>query len=116
MSKQVDLPAFDNSELSTTTWPWRISLEQLIKADKQLWTEMSKVYTGAVLAAVGQNEPPLDEHILRLRNDPRVTMYLLPLPVMNKAATGAPSSGSGVGPVKVSPKRNPRKVQGDKES
>jgi hypothetical protein len=36
----------------------RISLEQLIKADKQLWTEMSKAYTGAVLAAVGQNEPP----------------------------------------------------------
>ena len=87
----------------------RISLEQLIKADKQLWTEMSKAYTGAVLAAVGQNEPPLDEHVLRLRNDPRVTMYLLPLPVMNKAATGAPSSGSGVGPGKGQPKTQPKK-------
>ena len=87
----------------------RISLEQLIKADKQLWTEMSKAYTGAVLAAVGQNEPPLDEHVLRLRNDPRVTMYLLPLPVMNKAATGAPSSGSGTGPVKGQPKAQPKK-------
>ena len=87
----------------------RISLEQLIKADKQLWTEMSKAYTGAVLAAVGQNEPPLDEHVLRLRNDPRVTMYLLPLPVMNKAATGAPSSGSGIGPSKGQPKTQPKK-------
>ena len=94
----------------------RISLEQLIKADKQLWTEMSKAYTGAVLAAVGQNEPPLDEHVLRLRNDPRVTMYLLPLPVMNKAATGAPSSGPGTGPVKGQPKgATQEKVQGDKE-
>ena len=70
---------------------------------------MSKAYTGAVLAAVGQNEPPLDEHILRLRNHPRVTMYLLPLPVMNKAATGAPSSGSGVGPGKGQPKTQPKK-------
>ena len=87
----------------------KITLEQIIKADKQLWTEMSKAYTGAVLAAVGQNEPPLDELVLRLRNDPRVTMYLLPLPVMNRTTSGAPSSGSATGPSTSQPKTQPKK-------
>jgi hypothetical protein len=83
----------------------KISLEQLIKADKQLWTEMAKAHTGAVVAAVGQNEPPLDEHVLRLRNDPRVTMYLLPLPVMVKGTTTTQSAGTS----KVQPKAQPKK-------
>ena len=38
------------------------------------------MFTGAVVAATAGTEPPFDEHILRLRHDPRVTMFLLPLP------------------------------------
>ena len=83
----------------------KITLEQLVKAHKQLWTEIARAHAGGVVAAVGQNEPPLDEHVLRLRNDPRVTMYLLPLPVMGKSAPSAPSGG----PNKVQPKTQPKK-------
>ena len=62
----------------------RITLEQLVKADRQLWTELAKVFTGGIAAATAGVEPPFDEHILRLRHDPRVTMFLLPLPSFAK--------------------------------
>ena len=64
----------------------RITLEQLVKADRQLWTELAKVFTGGIAAATAGVEPPFDEHILRLRHDPRVTMFLLPLPSFAKEA------------------------------
>ena len=84
--EQVDISAAHHNECATSSRAWQdITLEQLVKADKQLWTEIARAHTGGVVAAVGQNEPPLDEHVLRLRNDPRVTMYLLPLPVMGKS-------------------------------
>ena len=53
----------------------RLNLEQLVRADKQMWTELAKCFTGAVVAAAGVGDPPFDQHILRLRNDPRVTMF-----------------------------------------
>ena len=89
----------------------KISMEQLIKADKQLWTELSKAYTGTVVAAAGTDEPPFDQHLMRLRSDPRVTMYLLPLPQFSKGNAG--SSGASGGPAapksSPAPKGQPRK-------
>jgi len=89
----------------------RITLEQLIKADKQLWTELARKFTGAVVAATGANEPPFDEHILQLRNDPRVTMYLLPLPSFAKESKGPATSSGGTGntSVKAAAKPQPKK-------
>ena len=89
----------------------KISLEQLIKADKQLWTEMAKAFTGAVVAAVGADEPPFDAHVLRLRSDPRVTMFLLPLPQLAKSSGGGPGAGTNVGAPKAAPsaKGQPKK-------
>ena len=89
----------------------RISLEQLIKADKQLWTEVSKVFTGAVVAATGTTVPPFDEHIMRLRHDPRVTMYLLPLPSFAKEgkAVSVANASQGAGAPKAAPKTQPKK-------
>ena len=81
----------------------KVTLEQLIKADKQLWTEMSKAFTGAVVAAVGADEPPFDAHVLRLRSDPRVTMFLLPLPQLAKGSPGNASQGANVGAPKAAP-------------
>ena len=89
----------------------RITLEQLIKADKQLWTELAKMFTGAVVAATAGTEPPFDEHILRLRHDPRVTMFLLPLPSFAKETKqqgpqhGTPSNASAKGAPKPQPKK-----------
>ena len=89
----------------------RITLEQLIKADKQLWTELARKFTGAVVAATGANEPPFDEHILQLRNDPRITMYLLPLPSFAKESKGPATSNGGTGntSVKAAAKPQPKK-------
>jgi len=89
----------------------RITLEQLIKADKQLWTELARKFTGAIVAATGANEPPFDQHILQLRNDPRVTMYLLPLPSFVKESKGQATSSGGTGnpSVKAGAKPQPKK-------
>ena len=89
----------------------RITLEQLIKADKQLWTELARKFTGAIVAATGANEPPFDQHILQLRNDPRVTMYLLPLPSFAKESKGQATSSGGTGnpSVKAGAKTQPKK-------
>ena len=85
----------------------RVSMEQLIKADKQLWTEIGKAFTGQVAAAVGGAAPPLDVHVQQLRSDPRVTMYLLPLPLAARTAASAPSAPSSTGQPKV--KAQPKK-------
>ena len=67
----------------------------------------AKSFTGAVVAAVGVDDPPFDEHVLRLRSDPRVTMFLLPLPQMAKSA---PSSTAAPTPkTAAAPKGNPKK-------
>ena len=85
----------------------RVSMEQLIKADKQLWIELGKAYTGRVVAAVGRDAPPYDADISRLRTDPRVTMYLLPLPLGTKSAASPASASTSQGQPK--PKIQPRK-------
>ena len=89
----------------------RLSLEQLVKADKQLWTELAKCFTGALVGAVGGGDPPFDDHIQRLRNDPRVTMFLLPLPVLAKDSKGgsAPNSSGGANAPRPAAKGQPKK-------
>ena len=88
----------------------RLNLEQLVRADKQMWTELAKCFTGAVVAAAGVGDPPFD-HILRLRNDPRVTMFLLSLPVLSKEPRSVPSqsASSGGGGPKPAAKGQPKK-------
>ena len=53
--------------------------------------------------------PPFDEHIMRLRNDPRVTMFLLPLPSFAKEVKvntiGTPSTAAPKGTPKPQPKK-----------
>ena len=89
----------------------RLSLEQVIKADKQLWTELAKCFTEAVVAAVGLADLPFDQHVSRLRNEPRVTIFLLPLPLRSKeskpsiAAPSQPSTGGAKAAAKGQPKK-----------
>ena len=61
------------------------------------------------MAATAGVAPPFDEYILRLRNDPRITMFLLPLPVFAKEAkANAPGTSSAPAP-KGAPKAQPKK-------
>ena len=88
----------------------RLSLEQLVKADTQLWTELAKCFEGAFVGAVGGAEPPFDAHILRVRNDPRITMFLLPLPILAKdTKTSASNASGGATPQRPAPKGQPKK-------
>ena len=83
----------------------------MIRADEQLWNELAKCFPGAVVAAANAANPPFDEHITRLRNDPRVTMYLLPLPTMAKAGSNATTStpSTSTAAPKTGPKAQPKK-------
>ena len=90
----------------------RVTLEQLIKAGKQIWTELAKLFTGAIVAEAGL-AAPFAEHINRLRNDPRVTMFLLPMPSFAKETrvrnTSQTSTSSTPAAAKTGPKPTPKK-------
>ena len=95
----------------------KVTLEQLVKADKQLWTELSRVYAGegALVAATAGGVPPFDEHIMRLRNDPRVTMFLLPLPSFAKEVKVNTIGTLSTAAPKGHLSRTQEKVQGNEE-
>lgn len=83
----------------------KISLDQLVKADKQLWTVLSQEYDQAITPATGYVNMPFDASIERLRSDPRVTMHLLPLPLFAKEAR---SSGGDTSSHKSAPRARPK--------
>eukprot|EP00435_Cladocopium_sp_Y103_P039314 s106_g10.t1 len=60
----------------------QIRLEQLVRADRELWTLLAQEVTGSL--KMQGTEIPLDKHVKRLTTDPRVTMLLLPLPASQK--------------------------------
>ena len=56
-----------------------VKTDQLIRADRELWTILAREYTGTLkMDAAGII--PLDNRVEVLMTDPRVTMMLLPLP------------------------------------
>lgn len=76
----------------------KVSMEQLIKADKQLWTVISQEHDVVVTpGAVGQAFT-FDQLIDRLRSDPRITMHLLPLPLFAKSSQGSSAESSSSRP------------------
>eukprot|EP00435_Cladocopium_sp_Y103_P051887 s469_g16.t1 len=56
-----------------------VSMQQMIRADRELWTLLSKECKGS-LKPDNQGNIPLDAKITALSKDPRITMFLLPLP------------------------------------
>lgn len=58
--------------------------EQLIRADRELFTILSQEHVGTLLPdAAGVS--PLDTRVQALMTDPRVTMFMLPLPSPHRA-------------------------------
>lgn len=73
----------------------KITLDQLVKADKQLWALLSQEYDVAVAAAAPAANMPFDGIVDgRLHSDPRVTMHLLPLPSFVKEVKSTPAEPS----------------------
>ena len=83
----------------------QIKLEQLVRADREMWTILAQEVTGS-LKMTG-NDIPLDAHGKRLTTDPRVTMLLLPLPSNQKVSepAGGPTRPAPTRPAAAAPKR-----------
>ena len=83
----------------------QIKLEQLVRADREMWTILVQEVTGS-LKMTG-NDIPLGAHVKRLTTDPRVTMLLLPLPSNQKVSepAGGPTRPAPTRPAAAAPKR-----------
>ena len=57
----------------------RVSMEQALRADKEVFTLMSQEIVGKLSADVS-GKLPINEKLKKLIYDPRITMHLLPLP------------------------------------
>ena len=72
----------------------RVSVAQVIRADKEVWTIMSREIQPPVAAKHASGVPVMAEALTRLVNDPRVVVHLVALPVHG----GSASSEKGVRP------------------
>ena len=61
-----------------------IFTEQVIRADRELFTILSQEHIGS-LKPDAAGVSPLDNRVRALITDPRVTMFMLPLPSSQKA-------------------------------
>ena len=85
----------------------RVTLQQLIRADKELWTLAARQTTSIRPDANGDR--PLDNVLKTLMNDPRVTMHMLALPQRASASSHA-DIPKRTGPPST-PRPNPKKKQ-----
>ena len=69
-----------------------ISLDQLLRADQELFVLLAAEYTGPLKPSGLDVDPPLDDEVRRLMNDPRINVHLTPIQRVEKRAA-APSSG-----------------------
>eukprot|EP00434_Breviolum_minutum_P036682 symbB.v1.2.032515.t1/scaffold3913.1/size48432/3 len=71
----------------------KVGIEQLLRADKEVFTLMAQELSGSLKARV-DGTLPMDEKLKALVYDPRITQHLLPLPKgQSRAADAASSSG-----------------------
>eukprot|EP00435_Cladocopium_sp_Y103_P035504 s3763_g9.t1 len=65
-----------------------VKLDQIVRADKELWTILAQQQTKSLKP---QNDiPVLNDDFKKLTTDPRVTMYVLPLPTSTTKAPAQP--------------------------
>ena len=79
----------------------RVTLQQLISADKAMWTILARETTQVKPDNTGAR--PLDAAIKKLMCDPRVTMHMLALPIKGPAAAVHDKPTGVTGPTQTSP-------------
>ena len=85
----------------------KISLQQLIAADKAMWTILAREIS--VVKPDNAGKRPLDEAVERLMYDPRVTMYMLALPSKGPAPSApTKATGSTTPSTTIQPKKKAR--------
>jgi hypothetical protein len=85
----------------------KVTTSQIIRADRELFTLMAQEIQGT-LQPNQRGELPMDLKLRELRTDPRVTMFLLPLPKSSAPAEKASSSAAAPkagGPPMVRPQK-----------
>ena len=98
---------FNNYATDPPSGYGRITLQQLIRADKELWTLAARQTTSIRPDAKGDR--PLDALLKTLMNDPRVTMHMLALPQRASASSHADTPKRTGPPSTTRP--NPKKKQ-----
>ena len=86
----------------------KVSLQQLVSADKAMWTILARELSTVKPDNMGKR--PLDEAILKLMHDPRITMYMLSLPNKGPASSvqTRPASSAAATTSTVQPKKKAR--------
>lgn len=79
----------------------QVKTEQIIRADQELWTLLAQLNLANLKPT--NDVPVLDAHVKTLTTDPRITMFLLPLPGGHAAKSDRtvktqPASSSGTQP------------------
>ena len=87
-----------------------IGLQQIIKADQEMFLLLSAEYEGPLKANAIDGDPPLDAQLRMLMNDPRVNVFLVPMP---SPQTKRPASSSH-GPDRPAPPPPKKPKQGGK--
>ena len=93
-----------------------IRVEQLIRADRELFTILSREVRGS-LKPDAHGVSPLDAQVTALITDPRMTMFMLPLPVSQKAIKDEVEKGTtkdDPAPVLKAPKIKKKKARAEK--
>eukprot|EP00435_Cladocopium_sp_Y103_P028367 s3494_g7.t1 len=91
----------------------RVTTSQVIRADREIFTLMAQEIQGS-LQPDATGKFPMEEKLKTLRTDPRVTMFLLPLPkgtVREVEKTTATSSSSATPKVAATPTRPTKRAK-----
>eukprot|EP00435_Cladocopium_sp_Y103_P033219 s1997_g8.t1 len=96
-----------------------VTMQQLIRADRELWTLLSQECKGS-LKPNARGDIPLDNKIQTLSKDPRITMFLLPMPAVAKSSEATTKKTTTTGsPVQAAaksgaPSNKKRKTRAEK--
>ena len=55
-----------------------VTIQQSLNADKEMWSVLSQDTRGALRVVAGA-DPPLDEHVKKLRSSPQILYFMTPL-------------------------------------
>ena len=89
----------------------KVTSSQVVRADRELFTLMAQEIQGPLQPDM-RGEMPMDKKMAELRTDPRVTMFLLPLPKsVAKEGDKAAATSSTTKPAQPAPLRPAKKAK-----
>ena len=84
-----------------------ISLDQLLRADQELFLLLASEYTGSLKPPAPDADPPLDLEVKRLMTDPRINVHLTPVQRIEKRVI-QPAPNQGGVPLRNNSNKRPK--------